>query len=533
MSEDCLTLTVWNPRQAPSTLDGGTPQLLPTIVFFHGGDLMFGASSFYNFSSLVETGEAIVVAVNYRLSLWGWLAAAELRSADPRGVSGNYGLLDMQEALRWVGRNAPAFGGDPSRVTVLGQSSGGTAVLALLASPASRGLFSRAISLSGSHNVTMGLDRAEVAGAEVVQQLGCAPTDGRFDKGLACLLAKNTSELAAAVPPRWVNMDSFALPGPAQRTGYREHGVLIVDGVTVSAALEEAFAGREGGVINDVPLMIGTCAQEVEMCPRYDFSSGVGGDNGSFAAVSERTIGAAFGGRVLSGARRTYEVQIEASPQLAYASMVSDMRFTCGNLALARILAKSRAAQRTRGSDAVRTGSRNAAPPDTASAPPAAASAPVYSYIVEYNATRPWPTLACPGRLGHASPWAFHKIDLLAAIENWDFFRDYGSAERGFSPPGPRDVAFGQQLRRLWLEFAETGRLDSTPWRPALPVMQPGGGAPPPRQEMGSGGAVAATVSINVARLGGVDVVTLPGLKDNVCRFWATHGFDERFWLCN
>ena len=88
--------------------------------------------------------------MQYRLGVFGFLALPELRAADPRGTSGNYGITDLLAALRWVRREISAFGGDAGRVTVLGQSSGGTNVLALLAAPAARGLFHRAIALSGS-----------------------------------------------------------------------------------------------------------------------------------------------------------------------------------------------------------------------------------------------------------------------------------------------------------------------------------------------------------------------------------------------
>merc|ERR1712232_101822 len=110
---------------------------------------------------LAARGDVVLVAMNYRLNAFGWLTLPELDTVDPRGVSSNRGLLDIQEALRWIQRNAAAFGGDPRRVTLLGQSSGGTAILGLLASSASRGLFSAAISLSASPNISIDLATAQ------------------------------------------------------------------------------------------------------------------------------------------------------------------------------------------------------------------------------------------------------------------------------------------------------------------------------------------------------------------------------------
>jgi carboxylesterase type B len=114
------------------------------------------------------------VTPNFRLGALGFLALPELSAADPRGSSGNYALLDIQLALQWVQANAHAFGGDAQRVTLIGQSSGGTNILALLASPTSVGLFSAGISLSGSPNITMDLTKAEEQGTELVNNAHCS-----------------------------------------------------------------------------------------------------------------------------------------------------------------------------------------------------------------------------------------------------------------------------------------------------------------------------------------------------------------------
>ena len=115
-SEDCLHLTVWQPlavaRNASAMAD--------VVVFFHGGDLTFGSANFYDMSLLAADGAVVVVSVNYRLNLFGFLAAKELAAADRRNASGNYGLLDMQESLRWVQRNIRQFHGNPDSVTILG-----------------------------------------------------------------------------------------------------------------------------------------------------------------------------------------------------------------------------------------------------------------------------------------------------------------------------------------------------------------------------------------------------------------------------
>ena len=141
-SEDCLTVNVWTP--AP---DGGAAK--PVMVWLHGGGFQFGssASSTYDGSNLAARG-VVVVSLNYRLGVFGFLAHPAFDQE--AGGSGAYGLQDQLAALRWVRQNIASFGGDPSRVTLFGESAGAHSVGILLASPKSRGLFSRAIAESGA-----------------------------------------------------------------------------------------------------------------------------------------------------------------------------------------------------------------------------------------------------------------------------------------------------------------------------------------------------------------------------------------------
>lgn len=134
--EDCLFLNVTTPR-TPSA----RPR--PVMLYLHGGDHTDGAGAMYGAERLAALGDVVVVTVNYRLAALGYLAHPDLEAA--RGESGNYGFLDQQAALRWVQRNARAFGGDPDRVTLFGQSAGGHSTCAHLASPSSAGLFQRVI----------------------------------------------------------------------------------------------------------------------------------------------------------------------------------------------------------------------------------------------------------------------------------------------------------------------------------------------------------------------------------------------------
>ena len=141
-SEDCLGLNVWTPAHSAS-------EKLPVMVWIHGGGFVIGASSqsAYDGEPLTAQG-VVVVSLNYRLGIFGFLAHPELGKESPRGVSGNYGLLDMVAGLEWVKRNIAAFGGDPNNVTIFGESAGGTAVCLLMVMPQAQGLFQKVIAES-------------------------------------------------------------------------------------------------------------------------------------------------------------------------------------------------------------------------------------------------------------------------------------------------------------------------------------------------------------------------------------------------
>lgn len=178
-NEDCLYLDVLAP--ARPTRSGR----LPVMVWLHGGNFASGSASEYDGARLATGGDVIVVTINYRLGPVGFLSSSAL---DAEGtVSGNYGLLDQAEALRWVRRNAAAFGGNPHQVTLAGQSAGARSVCTHLASPRSRGLFQRAIVQSGAcANLVMTKAVADSKGRESISKLGCADAGGSKDI-VACL----------------------------------------------------------------------------------------------------------------------------------------------------------------------------------------------------------------------------------------------------------------------------------------------------------------------------------------------------------
>jgi para-nitrobenzyl esterase len=219
MSEDCLSLNVWAPQGAKQA---------PVIVWIHGGALVGGYSheAMYDGARLAKRGGVIVVSINYRLGILGYLAHPALSAESPDGVSGNYGLLDQIAALGWVKRNIASFGGDPGNVTIAGESAGGLSVMYLMASPKARGLFGKAIAqsaymisapeLKAARN---GMPSAETAGTTVMTAVGA--TD------LAALRA----------------MDAEKLTQAAAGKGYGPWGT--VDGKVLTKQLVETWDGGE------------------------------------------------------------------------------------------------------------------------------------------------------------------------------------------------------------------------------------------------------------------------------------------------
>ncbi|MGV3559981.1 carboxylesterase/lipase family protein [Larkinella arboricola] len=182
MSEDCLYLNVWTPAKS-------SKEKLPVLVYFYGGGFMAGDGSEgrYDGESMATKG-IVALTVNYRLGVFGFMAHPELTKESPHRSSGNYAYLDMAAALRWVQQNIAAFGGDPKRVTIAGESAGSIAVSGLMASPLSKGLINGAIGESGSllgglppvpltTGEETGLAFAKAVGANSLAELRAIPAD--------------------------------------------------------------------------------------------------------------------------------------------------------------------------------------------------------------------------------------------------------------------------------------------------------------------------------------------------------------------
>ncbi len=204
MSEDCLYLNVWTPAAA-----GG--DRLPVLVYFFGGGFLAGDGSEprYDGEAMARRG-IVALTVNYRLNVFGFFAHPELTRESPRHASGNYGLLDQVAALLWVQQNIAAFGGDPARVTIAGESAGSIAVSALMTSPLSKGLIAGAIGESGAM-ITPTLPPLPIADAE---KNGLALADRIGAASLEALRAMPADKLlAATATPGLPSLNSTVVDG--------------------------------------------------------------------------------------------------------------------------------------------------------------------------------------------------------------------------------------------------------------------------------------------------------------------------------
>ncbi len=240
-SEDCLYLNVWSPDSARA------PRPRPVLVYFFGGGFVAGAAdeTRYDGAALAREG-IVVVTVNYRLNVFGFLALPELAAESPHGASGNYGMLDQAAALAWVRDNIRGFGGDPARVTIGGESAGSWSVSAHCASPLSRNLFAGAIGQSGgATNPFREMTTPEEAfaqGLAAARAVADPVADGTPDVSLAALRAIPADTLYARY-----RRTRPTLPR------------LFADGYFKTTALEDSYAA---GAVAKVPLLVGWTSAE-------------------------------------------------------------------------------------------------------------------------------------------------------------------------------------------------------------------------------------------------------------------------------
>jgi len=248
-NEDCLFLNVWTPSLGGGTPALGGPTKRPVMVWLHGGGYAYGSGAWpiYDGANLAKKGNVVVVTVNHRLNVFGYLYLGQLLN-DAYAKSGNAGMLDLVAALEWVRDNIEAFGGDPGNVTIMGESGGGAKVSTLLAMPAARGLLHRAIIQSGPGLRGVPKDAATRTAKGVLDELHLDAADA---KALQSLPAEDI--LAAA----------FAA---AAKAGGPMGGMMrlapVVDGVVLPS---DPFTPAAPAISAGVPILIGSNKDEMTL----------------------------------------------------------------------------------------------------------------------------------------------------------------------------------------------------------------------------------------------------------------------------
>ena len=303
-SEDCLFLNVYVPNapddRPAETRDRETKgssdrRGRAVMVWIHGGALTAGESDDFDASRLTSIGGVIVVTINYRLGVFGFLAHPALTAESRNHASGNYGIQDQQFALKWVQQNIRAFGGDPGNITIFGQSAGGLSVLANMASLRAAGLFHKAIVQSGAYELVLpSLATAEARGTAFADKVGCS------NQSIGCLRSLKVEQILAN--------PTFADP--------------VVDGFVLPLSLQVAAAS---GSFNKVPVINGSNHDEARFMVAMNELAGqvVTAENYPAAVLDE--FGPQAGPLVLT----KYPLRSYSNADEALAAIQTDALFAC------------------------------------------------------------------------------------------------------------------------------------------------------------------------------------------------------------
>lgn len=304
-SEDCLHLNIWTPD---------LKKKLPVMVWIHGGGFKRGsnASEVYDGFKMAKQGELVFVSINYRLGRFSFFAHPALTQESPHKASGNYGLMDQIEALKWVKNNISSFGGDPENITLAGASAGGFSICSLITSPLvhslSKRLFERIIMQSGSCGSNYSnLKESEDIGQETAEGLGC-----RGQNALSCLRKMTPEQILSFQQP------TFYFPN--------------IDGYVLQKSPSEAL--QEHLDIH-MPLLIGTTAEEGDT---HLFPDTINSAEDLLKIAQERWPKNAD--KITS----YYLKQFNNQPHRAYLEMMSDSLFTCPSKKIAQTFAERGAA---------------------------------------------------------------------------------------------------------------------------------------------------------------------------------------------
>ncbi|CAH1800931.1 unnamed protein product [Owenia fusiformis] len=396
--EDCLYVNIFTPTLNPKAN-------LPVLVWIHGGYLLFANGNWPKYGPDEDTSaklkEFVFVTFNYRLNIFGFLALDLLSGASPTKHSGNYGFMDQILVLKWVQRNIKAFGGNPDLVTIYGQSSGGTSVFALMLSPLADGLFHRAWSISGSPIINKDLATVSKDNLKILEATGCTT--------LRCLQQLDPKKLVQAMEVLWNYVEEMSdLP----TKGNFDASLIFADGTVIP---DLNFKWK------DVPFMIGTTAQEIDMGPvPAEVRTWSKQQYNAYVKTKLDTFGKAISAKALE----LYPTSNSSDPEYLYTSMVSDMRVNCPNDVLAN---QAQSSDRTTG---------------------------VYRYVItEFPSV---PTIAFKGFTFKAK-YAFHNFDNMAFS---------GHIPNFIESPTAKDIQFQQTMMENIISFVQIGYPKASNWKP-------------------------------------------------------------------
>ena len=401
MSEDCLCLNVWAPASAPRPTK-------PVMVWIHGGGYTRGSGGvpIYDGTNLARTGNVVVVSVNHRLNIFGYAHVAQ--DADARfATAGNVGQLDLVAALHWVRDNIAEFGGDPANVTLFGESGGGAKVSTLLAMPAARGLFHKAIVQSGSSLEAIPRDEADATAALVYAHFGIKLGD------VAALQRVPSAELYAC----HAKLTAVSVPGvpSAVRFGPVVDGHAIPSQTWIPAAPADA---------HDVPMLIGINSDETAAFIDKALEDPIADDAALLAKIAR------YGGK-------------RATNPAAVANLLDVYRAAMPLLSRQQLLVRI-----TTDLGMWRNAITQAELKHVAGGAPA--------YVYEFAWTTP--------ALGGA--WALHALDVPFVFGNhhygvsWDLHDS--PAVRAAADPAGDYLRLGEQVMSIWTSFARSGNPSTT-----------------------------------------------------------------------
>jgi para-nitrobenzyl esterase len=393
VSEDCLTVNVWTPSLVKPT------SKRPVMVWLHGGGFATGTANeiYYHGANLSRENDVVFASVNHRLNAFGYLDLAS--TLGPKyATSGNAGLLDLVAALQWIRDNIARFGGDPSNVTIFGESGGGSKVLTLLGTPSAKGLFHKAIVMSGGSRLGTTSDNPPGTQA-VMEQLPGATREEKID----ALLHSSTQELldviakAKYTPP---GATTGSLFGKSNSSVYSMYGP-IIDGKVLPSQI---WATEAPAISADIPVMIGTTADEATSPLMVDPTW----PNMDGALLKERLEGL-FGreraGKILAFYHAKYP---DHEPKHIWSAVLTDTTFTNSAIHNAQLKAAQNAA-------------------------------PVYMYKLT------WKTPVLGGKLR-----ATHGLDMPLFFNNIE-------TTRPLVGPGNDPVVVAKAMSRAIAAFARTG----------------------------------------------------------------------------